>query len=214
MSVLLDVADASVSLAGRVIVTVPRLTLRAGEVVTLEGASGAGKTTLLRGLAGLLPMRGWAPPPGAGAALVFQEHALARRLSARRNVLVGALGRLGFWRPALGLWPGGEREAADAVLARVGLAGLGDMRADRLSGGQRQRVGIARALLTRRRILLADEPVASLDPLTARAILDLLRSLAAAEGLAVLVSLHQPDLAARIADRRHRVAGGVLEETP
>jgi phosphonate transport system ATP-binding protein len=90
------------------------------------------------------------------------------------------------------------------------MGGLGARRADRLSGGQRQRVAIARALHQRARILLADEPVASLDPQTAEAVLGLLRDLARREGLALLVSLHQPELAHRFADRLLRLEDGCL----
>ena len=180
-----------------------------GEVVTLTGASGAGKTTLLRAIAGLVPVTGTICA-GGQPALVFQQHALANRLTARDNVLVGGLGRIGFWRAALRLWPRKQLQEAEACLDRVGLAGLGLRRADRLSGGQRQRVGVARALHQRARILLADEPVASLDPALAEGILGLLRDLARRDGLAVLVSLHQHDLAARFADRTLRLEDGCL----
>jgi phosphonate transport system ATP-binding protein len=178
-------------------------------VVALAGVSGAGKTTLLRAIAGLLPAGG-SVVAGGRPALVFQQHALASRLTARENVLVGALGRIGFWRAALRLWPRAEVTAAEECLDRVGLSGLGDRRADRLSGGQRQRVAIARALLQRAPVLLADEPVASLDPATAEDVLALLRDLARRDDLAVLVSLHQPDLAARFADRLMRLEDGCL----
>jgi phosphonate transport system ATP-binding protein len=180
-----------------------------GEVVALGGVSGAGKTTLLRAIAGLLPAEG-SVAAGGRPALVFQQHALANRLSAQDNVLVGALGRMGFWRAALRLWPRQEIAAAQACLAQVGLEGLGARRADRLSGGQRQRVAIARALLQRAPVLLADEPVASLDPATAEGVLALLRDLARAQDLAVLVSLHQPELAARFADRLLHLEDGCL----
>lgn len=207
---MLRMTGVSVSLGGRRVLHGVELAVGAGEIVALEGPSGAGKTTLLRAVAGLVT-------PDAGriecrtrAALVFQQHALAPRLSARDNVLVGALGRIGFWRSALRAWPAGERVEAAACLARVGLDGLGPRRADRLSGGQRQRVAVARALMQRAGVLLADEPVASLDPENAAAVLDLLRGLAREEGRAVLVTLHQPELAQRIADRRLRMEEGRL----
>ena len=199
------------SLGDRPVLHAISLDVAPGEVVALEGPSGAGKTSLLRAAAGLLPCTGTILADGSRPALVFQQHALAGRLSARENVLVGALGRLGFWRPALGLWPAADIAAAEGCLARVGLDGLGSRRAAHLSGGQRQRVAIARALLQRARILLADEPVASLDPENADAILTLLRRLAHEEGLAILVSLHQPDLARRFADRRLRIEAGRLQ---
>ncbi|SDB71897.1 phosphonate ABC transporter ATP-binding protein [Belnapia rosea] len=201
------------SLGGRMVLRDISLDVAPGEVVSLEGPSGAGKTSLLRAAAGLLPHAGQVLADGGRPALVFQQHALAGRLTARGNVLVGALGRLGFWRPALGVWPAAEVAAAESCLARVGLAGLGGRRAAHLSGGQRQRVAIARALLQRAPVLLADEPVASLDPANAEAILTLLRGLAREGGLAILVSLHQPELARRFADRRLRIAEGQLWET-
>lgn len=205
----LMVRGLDVALGGRPVLRGVCLDVSAGEVVALAGVSGAGKTTLLRAIAGLLPASG-SVVAGGRPALVFQQHALANRLTARENVLVGALGRIGFWRAALRLWPRAEVAAAEECLDRVGLTGLGDRRADYLSGGQRQRVAIARALLQRAPVLLADEPVASLDPATAEDVLALLRDLARRDGLAVLVSLHQPELAARFADRLLRLEDGCL----
>jgi phosphonate transport system ATP-binding protein len=196
----------SVRLDGRPVLRDVSLVVAAGEVVALEGASGAGKTTLVRVAGGLLAHTGRVR--AAGTAVVFQQHALARRLSARTNVLVGTLARVGLWRAALGAWPRAEGAWAEECLARVGLSGLGPRRSDRLSGGQRQRVAIARALAQRAPVLLADEPVASLDPANAAAVLGLLRDLARREGLAVLLCLHQPELAARFADRRLHLADG------
>jgi phosphonate transport system ATP-binding protein len=206
----LVVSGLDVALGGRTVLRGVSLEVAAGEVVALAGLSGAGKTTLLRAVAGLLAVASGDVLAGGRPALVFQQHALAGRLTARDNVLVGALGRMGFWRAALRLWPRAEVVAAEACLDQVGLSGLGDRRADRLSGGQRQRVAIARALLQRSAVLLADEPVASLDPETAEGVLALLRELARRERLAVLVSLHQPDLAARFADRLLRLEDGCL----
>jgi phosphonate transport system ATP-binding protein len=200
------------TLGGRAVLHDVSLDVAPGEVVALTGASGAGKTTLLRAIAGLLPATGTILA-GGQPAIVFQQHALANRLTARDNVLVGGLGRIGFWRAALRLWPRAERASADACLARVGLEGLGARRADKLSGGQRQRVAIARALHQRARILLADEPVASLDPALAAEVLALLRDLARRDRLAVLVSLHQHDLAGRFADRTLHLEDGCLRTT-
>ncbi len=205
----LVVRGLTVLLGGRAVLRDVSLEVAPGEVVALAGLSGAGKTTLLRAIAGLLPSTGTVLA-GGRPALVFQQHALASRLTARQNVLVGALARIGFWRAALRLWPRAEIAAADEVLAQVGLAGLAARRADRLSGGQRQRVAIARALLQRAPVLLADEPVASLDPATAEGVLALLRDLARDQRLPVLVSLHQPDLAARFADRTLHLEDGCL----
>ncbi|PWS34774.1 phosphonate ABC transporter ATP-binding protein [Falsiroseomonas bella] len=206
----LVVRGLDVTLGGRPVLRGVSLDVAPGEVVALAGLSGSGKTTLLRAIAGLLPAERGDVIATARPALVFQQHALASRLTARDNVLVGALGRIGFWRAALRLWPRAEVAAAEACLEQVGLVGLGGRRGDRLSGGQRQRVAIARALLQRSAVLLADEPVASLDPETAEGVLALLRDLARRERLVVLVSLHQPDLAARFADRLLRLEDGCL----
>ena len=194
---------------GRPVLRGVNLAVAPGEMIVIEGASGAGKTTLLRAAAGLLPHGGTVTSDGRPA-IVFQQHALAGRLTARANVHVGALGRVGFLRAALRLWPAAERTLAADCLARVGLAGLDGRRAAHLSGGQRQRVAIARALAQRAPVLLADEPVASLDPANAEAILHLLQGLARREGLAVLLCLHQPELAARYGDRRLHLADGRL----
>ena len=203
----LSVERMSVSLGGRAVLSGVTFSVAPGEVLAIEGESGAGKTTLLRAAAGLVAHSGTVRAAGARPAMVFQHHALARRLSARDNVLVGALGRMGFLRPALRWWPAAELVLAAECLDRVGLGEVAGRRADTLSGGQRQRVAIARALMQRAPVLLADEPVASLDPANAEAVLVLLRALAR-DGLAVVVSLHQPELARRHADRRLRLEGG------
>lgn len=204
----LVIQDLSVTLAGRTVLSGVSLMVAPGEVLALEGESGAGKTTLLRAVAGLVLYDGAVQSGGVRPAMVFQHHALARRLSAEANTLVGALGRVGFLRAALRLWPASERALAADCLARVGLPTLAGRRADTLSGGQRQRVALARALMQQAPVLLADEPVASLDPANAEAVLALLCRLARREGLAVLVSLHQTDLARRHADRVLRLRDG------
>jgi phosphonate transport system ATP-binding protein len=214
----LMVRDLRVVLGQRRVLDRVSLDVGPGEVVALEGASGAGKTTLVRAIAGLVPIEGGLVTGMHGAnhsrpAIVFQHHALAPRLTALENVLVGALGRIGFWRATLRLWPATEVADARSCLARVGLTGLDGRRSDRLSGGQRQRVAIARALAQRAPILLADEPVASLDPESAQAILALLRDLAREDSLTVLMCLHQPDLARRFADRTLRLEQGKVIET-
>lgn len=205
----LRIGGLCVRLGGLTVLQDVDLHVAPGEVVVIEGASGAGKTTLLRAVAGLLPHAGRIDA-GGRPAMVFQHHALAGRLSAADNVLVGTLGRVGLIRATLRLWPASERALAAECLKRVGLAGLGARRAAHLSGGQRQRVSIARSLAQRASVLLADEPVASLDPDNAAAILALLQGLARREGLAVLLCLHQPELAKRFADRRLLLRDGRL----
>ena len=204
-------------LGGRPVLHDVSLCVAAGEIVALQGPSGAGKTTLLRVAAGLVPASGEVvvgPDPLARPAMIFQHHALALRLGVRDNVLVGALSRIGLARTALRWWPAAELAHAEACLVRVELGGFGARRADTLSGGQRQRVAIARALAQNASVLLADEPVASLDPDSADLVMALLRDLAHRIGLAVLVSLHQPELARRFADRSLRIVDGRLTGGP
>ncbi|MBA7477810.1 Phosphate-import ATP-binding protein PhnC [subsurface metagenome] len=193
------------------------LNVRRGEFVALVGPSGAGKTTLLRCLVRLLEadqgeiwVAGHAMHQiGAGKlaearrdiGFVFQQFNLVRRRSARDNVVSGKLASMPLWRVVLGLFNPQDLRAAERALARVGLHDRSCLRADRLSGGQQQRVAIARALVQKSSVLLADEPIASLDPDSARGVLGLLRSVAHDDGMTVLCSLHQHELAHEYADR-------------
>lgn len=199
------------------------VTVAAGELLAVLGANGSGKSTLLRAAAGLTPTAGGAvtvagrPRGRLDIALVFQQIHLVRRRTALENVCAGALGRLPLSRSLTpGLLPRPVREEAMACLDRVGLADRPHERAGSLSGGQQQRVAIARALCQRAPVILADEPVSALDPAAAEQVLALLAALAHAENLAVLAVLHQPDLAARHADRIVGLRDGrvVLEGDP
>jgi len=188
-------------------------TVGRGQMLALLGPSGAGKTTLFRCLAGLqTPDAGHAALDGRAVAslrgrerrhigLVFQQFNLVGRLSALDNVLAGRLGHVPAWRGWTRSFDAADVKLAHSCLARVGLAGHFDQRADTLSGGQQQRVAIARALAQQPDLIIADEPVASLDPGSGAGILDLLKSICHADGLAVICSLHQPDYARRYADR-------------
>jgi phosphonate transport system ATP-binding protein len=200
------------------------LEVRAGEVVALVGANGAGKSTLLRALIGMVPARsgevvvdGVRVPDASRTELralrsrvgfAFQRFCLAGRLSVLHNTLHGALGRSGprGWWPALAAES--EREWALACLDRVGLAHLAARRVSTLSGGQQQRVALARALMQRPRLLLADEPVASLDPAAGTNVMGILRDIAVDEQLTVIVALHQLDYARQFADRMVGLCGG------
>lgn len=191
--------------------------LHAGEVVAVLGHSGSGKTTLFRCLTRLvepdagdiivdgLSLIGLRGRSLAGArrkiGVVFQQFNLVRRLSAVDNVLAGRLADAPLWRVLSRSFGERDERLALHALEMVGLGGHSLQRADTLSGGQQQRVAIARAIAQESRILLADEPVASLDPETAAAILEILRTLARSKGMAVLCTLHQPELASRFADR-------------
>ena len=194
--------------------------LRRGELTVLIGRSGAGKTTLLRCLDGLeSPDSGSITVDGeplatTDAALVFQSGALVAGKSVMENVLDGALGREPPWRELFGWHSPSEKRTAIARLHDVGLGGYATRPVEQLSGGQQQRVGIARALQQQPEVLLADEPVASLDPETARSVLAVLAQAVRERGLIGLVSLHQPRLAADVADHYLGVADGrlVLDE--
>jgi phosphonate transport system ATP-binding protein len=185
-------------------------TLAPGQMLALLGA---GKTTLFRCLAGLQqPDAGRVALDGRDVAslrgrerrrigLVFQQFNLVGRLSALDNVLAGRLGHVPAWRGWLRQFDAADLALAHSCLERVGLRGHADQRADTLSGGQQQRVAIARALAQQPDVIIADEPVASLDPGSGAGILELLKSICHADGLAVVCSLHQPDYARRYADR-------------
>jgi phosphonate transport system ATP-binding protein len=193
------------------------LTVQEGEVTAVLGANGSGKSTLLRCTAGMLqPASGSVRVGGrelgglSGRALaelrmtigmVFQQANLVKRRNVLANVLTGTLGRHRNWPSMLGVLPHSEVGCASACLAEVGLLELATQRAGTLSGGQAQRVSIARALAQAPRVLLADEPVASLDPEAAEEVMRLLRRVSHDNGLAVLCVLHQPELARRYADR-------------
>jgi phosphonate transport system ATP-binding protein len=207
------------------------LTVEPGEVVVLLGLSGSGKSTLLRHLDGLeLPTSGSVEILGQSVpslkpkalralrgrvSMIFQQFELVPSLTVLENVLTGALAQLKW--PRLGLWmyPRELKLIALNHLDRVGLLEKAYQRADQLSGGQQQRVAIARALMQNPKILLADEPVASLDPESSQQVMSIIREIAADDGLTVICSLHQVDLALGWGDRivglRH---GEIVLDTP
>jgi phosphonate transport system ATP-binding protein len=212
---------------------VPSLRVLRGEMVALIGASGSGKSTLLRHIAGLmLADRGAVSVHGrcvqrdgrlapqvrqvrAGIGVVFQQFNLINRLPVLTNVLLGALGRLPLWRTLPGWFPAAEREAARGALARVGIGEHAWKRASALSGGQQQRAAIARTLLQGARLILADEPIASLDPQSSRTVMETLAALNRDDGITVLVSLHQVDVAVRFCPRVVALRrGGIVFDGP
>jgi len=182
-----------------------------GQVLALIGPSGAGKSTLIRCINRLVePTSGQVLLDGtdltrlsAGAlrrarremGMIFQEYALVERLTVMENVLSGRLGYVGFWRSFTRRYPQADVDEAFRLLDRVGLLAMADKRADELSGGQRQRVGICRALIQNPKLLLVDEPTASLDPKTSRQIMRLICELCAERGLAAIINIHDVALA-------------------
>ena len=196
--------------------------VKAGEFVVMLGLSGAGKSTLLRCMNGLnQPDSGTLQVGGIDlmqkhsrrelarhVAMVFQHHNLVQRLSVRKNVLTGRLGQVGTLASVLQLFKQSDIALAEQCLQQVGLAHKADERTEALSGGQMQRVGIARALAQQPQVILADEPVASLDPKTARSVLQYLRDATREMGIAVVCNLHQVDYAREFGDRVVGLAQG------
>lgn len=203
-----------------------------GEFVSVIGSSGAGKSTMLRCVNHLIePTSGTVMLDGHDIthvrgrelrrarrkmSMVFQNYNLVYRASAIENVLQGRLGYKSACAGALGLFTEEEKRRAFETLDRVGLVDFAYVRADQLSGGQKQRVGIARALVQEPVLILADEPIASLDPKSARTVLELLRGAVDELGIACLVSLHQVEFAREFSDRIVGLAGGkaLFDGTP
>lgn len=193
------------------------ITFRRGEFVVIIGPSGAGKSTLIRCINRLVePDRGEVVFDGehleslkggelrrrrAMIGMVFQHYNLIGRVNVINNVLHGRLGHVPVWRSALGMYSHEDRAAAVELLQTVGLDEQMYKRADELSGGQMQRVGICRALIQNPKLLLADEPIASLDPRSADVVMDTIRTTTEARHLTCIVNLHQVDYARRYASR-------------
>lgn len=223
---VLSIRAASKTFGSRRALDAVSLDVARGEMIALIGPSGSGKSTLLRSIDGLQTIDPPRDNGEAGAILAFggpvqakgkvssevrkaririgfvaQQFNLVGRLSLFSNVALGSLGRIPLMRGLFGWWPRETREAAMAALARVGVADYAGQRANTLSGGQQQRGAIARALVQKAKIILADEPVASLDPVSARKVMEILRDLNQTDGLTVIVTLHQVDYALRYCDR-------------
>ena len=198
------------------------LDIRQGEMVALIGASGSGKSTLLRHVAGLMAgdavqgsrievagqcvQRDGRIQPEvrrirSQVGFVFQQFNLVDRLPVLVNVLVGSLHRLPWWRGWTRWFPAQERQRAVEALARVGIAECAPQRASTLSGGQQQRAAIARTLVQGAKVVLADEPIASLDPESSRKVMEILARIHREDGCTVVVSLHQIDMALRYCPR-------------
>jgi phosphonate transport system ATP-binding protein len=200
------------------------LEVSAGEFVVVLGQSGAGKSTLLRCINRLVQAdSGTLNVAGIDAltcrdtralrrqaAMIFQHHNVVPRLSVLKNVLTGCLGAASTFTSILQLFSREDVALAMQCLERVELSHKAHQRTDALSGGQMQRVGIARALAQRPKVILADEPVASLDPKTARLVLQYLRDATRELGITVLCNLHQVDYAREFGDRIVGLAHGKM----
>ncbi|MHA7683200.1 phosphonate ABC transporter ATP-binding protein [Cupriavidus sp. PET2-C1] len=208
--------------AGRKALDNVSLAVAPGEMVALLGASGSGKSTLLRHVAGFIAadadsagevlVNGRAIQQGGRLArdvraaraeigFVFQQFNLVGRLPVITNVLTGMLPRVPLWRSLTRFFHVGEIDAGLEALAQVGIDDYAFRRASTLSGGQQQRAAIARTLVQNARVILADEPIASLDPESARRVMELLAQINRARRVAVVVSLHQVDVAMRYCPR-------------
>ncbi len=202
------------------------LSIPAGEMVGVVGLSGAGKSTLVRSINGLVRITGGeitvgerqlSTIKGAGmrelrsnVGMVFQGFNLAKRTTVLNNVLMGRLYHTSTWRTLLGAWKKDDVELAMDALARVEILPKAYTRASELSGGQQQRVGIARTLAQRPSIILADEPVASLDPPTSHVVMRDLQRINQELGVTVITNLHFLDLARRYCDRLVGLRSGKL----
>ncbi|MEU6644545.1 phosphonate ABC transporter ATP-binding protein [Saccharomonospora sp. NPDC046836] len=201
------------------------LTIPRSDFCVVLGRSGMGKSTLLRCINGFVqPYAGTVTVSGQRvtkeksvlrgirrkAGIIFQGYNLVNRLTALQNVLCGMLPGIPGYRSIPGFFTRAEKECAMSLLAEVGLEGYAGKRADQLSGGQKQRVGIARALAQDPEIILADEPVASLDPVTAEEILTLLAEINRGKGTTLVISLHQLEYARSYGDRVIALLDGKL----
>lgn len=207
------------------------LTIGRGEFVAIVGLSGAGKSTLLRSMnrlhditEGEIVIDGKSITAAKGKVLrrirrdigmIFQNFNLVKRSSVLRNVLAGRVGYHSTLRTLLGRFPKADVDLAFQALDRVGIVQKAYARADELSGGQQQRVAIARVLAQEAKIILADEPVASLDPLTTKQVMDDLKRINAESEITTIVNLHSIDLARQYATRIIGLrAGGVVFDGP
>lgn len=215
---LIEVRNVSVTYPGGVrALTDVSVAFSPDEFVVVVGLSGAGKSTLLRTMNGLVkPSAGDVTVSGESVVtasparlralrrqigMIFQTFHIVKRATVLHNVLSGRVGHTAPWRTFFGLWSRQDVEIAWRCLEQVGIAEKAYVRADRLSGGQQQRVGIARALAQEPKVLLADEPVASLDPRTARTVLHDLKHIQRERGILTIVNLHSVELALEFADR-------------
>lgn len=231
----LEVHDATKSYGQMRAINGVSLTVQPGEMVALIGPSGSGKSTLLRAASGLVvadtssgPIRIFGDRVQEAGKLsrgvrrarsqvgfIFQQFNLVKRISLYANVLLGALGRMPGWKGALGRFSPEDRQKAMESLERVGVIEHAGKRASDLSGGQQQRGAIARAMVQGAKAIFADEPIASLDPVSARNVMRLLAELNQEDGITVVVTLHQVDYALKYCRRAVALkAGHIIYDGP
>ena len=202
------------------------LEIKDGDFIIIVGLSGAGKSTLLRTVNNLVkPSTGSVYLEGKNVTsakkkelkkirsqigMIFQTFNLVNRSTVLKNVLTGRLSNISTVRSILGLWPKDQKEMAFEALNQVEILEKAYVRASNLSGGQQQRVGIARALSQKPKVMLADEPVASLDPITSRVVLSYLKKINTELGITTIVNLHFLDLAKEFGDRLIGLRDGKL----
>ena len=202
------------------------LEIKDGDFIIIVGLSGAGKSTLLRTVNNLVkPSTGSVYLEGKNVTsakkkelkkirsqigMIFQTFNLVNRSTVLKNVLTGRLSNISTIRSILGLWPKDQKEMAFEALNQVEILEKAYVRASNLSGGQQQRVGIARALSQKPKVMLADEPVASLDPITSRVVMSYLKKINSELGITTIVNLHFLDLAKEFGDRLIGLRDGKL----
>lgn len=200
------------------------LSVEKGEFIAVLGLSGAGKSTLIRCINRLIePTQGeirWEGRDVRGTSgselrqyrskvgMIFQNFNLIDRLSVLQNVLVGRFGKTPLWRIPLQQYTLEDLETAYRALERVGMGEFKTIRASRLSGGQRQRVAIARALAQKPAMILGDEPISNLDPVTAIEVMELLKSINQKDGITMMINLHSVEIAKQFATRTIGIANG------
>jgi phosphonate transport system ATP-binding protein len=223
---MLEINGLSRSFGAKTAVAGVSLQIEKGTFVGIIGRSGAGKSTLLRLINRLLEpsagrvifdgvditaLRGRQLRQWRGrAAMVFQQFNLIGRLDVLTNVLMGRLAAVPPWRALLSWWPEPDKAIALAALEQFDIASLAAQRADYLSGGQQQRVAIARALVQEPDLILADEPIASLDPHNTRVVMDALQRINKHFGITVICNLHSLDIARTYCDRLIGMAAGEI----